>query len=452
MRRFTIIVILATFSSLAASTSVWGNLWTGVGSNNLWSNVDNWSQGVVPINAFSHPNFGWDDPSGPFYPLTPDPSDDGPQWNNDVKLQENGTVTLVDDTVGIASAYGVRVGNGGATNTLLITGGRLDIGIDPKADPSLNAVGWHLQVGRGYPGFDGGPINADPRATVIMSGGVVNTNGLLIPEQFVNHSLPDPTDSDPLNGELIMSGGTINARWMNLGQLKGNGRAELSGNAVINLASNVPGDPNNGGHLSFNRDWFLNGQPVPSSGNVSLDIRDNAMINIFGHLSSLITDPDASEIARYQSHIDAGELTADGGTDVPTIYLNSAEGVLKICALDADFDSDCDTDEVDLATWQEGYGTSGIPGDLKFMGDADNDGDVDGADFLELQREFGTGVISVSQTISSNSVPEPNAFAIACSWAIAISFRRTKHGKKRFSTSPNAPPKYVLTLESHAVR
>ncbi|MEM8680359.1 MAG: hypothetical protein AAGF97_13505, partial [Planctomycetota bacterium] len=258
---------------LVLASSLQANLFTGNGSDNLWTTVGNWSQGIVPINSTSHPASGWDDPACPCYPLTADPSDDGPLWNNDVKLQADDTITLIDATVH-AKAYGVRVGNGGANNVLEITGGQLDIGGVPPSggDP----VGWHLQVGRGYPGFDGGPLNVDPVASVQMSGGQINTNGVLIPEQFVNHDLSDPTDSAPLNGELIMSGGSINARWMNLGQLKGNGSAQLSGDAVINIKSNVAGDPSNGGHLSFNRDWFLQGQPVPSSGNVSLDIRDNA--------------------------------------------------------------------------------------------------------------------------------------------------------------------------------
>jgi hypothetical protein len=49
-----------------------GNEWTGAGADDLWANPDNWSQGVVPLNSTSHPAFGWDDPNGPFYPLTPD--------------------------------------------------------------------------------------------------------------------------------------------------------------------------------------------------------------------------------------------------------------------------------------------------------------------------------------------------------------------------------------------
>ncbi len=408
---------------LGIGSAASGNLWIGGGGDNLWSNIDNWSQQVVPINAFADPRFGFDDPAGPFYPLTPSTDDDGPIGNNDVKLQENGTVTLIDDSVGIASAFGVRVGNGGATNTLMISGGRLDIGIDPNVDPSANAVGWHLQVGRGYPGFDGGPTDPNPKATVIMSGGEVNTNGVLIPEQFVNHNLEDPTDSEPLNGELIMSGGVINARWMNLGQLKGNGSAELSGDAVINIKSNVANDPSNGGHLSFNRNWFLNGLPVPSSGNVSLDIRDNAIINIYGHLSGLIQSPDVSEVTRYQSHVDAGELTADSGADEPTIFLDDTIGLLKICALDADFDSDCDTDDDDLLAWQTGYGMTGTPGDLTTFGDADNDGDVDGADFLEFQIEYGTGVSDDAQPLLG-TVPEPSSLVLACCATMTVGGRR----------------------------
>jgi hypothetical protein len=218
-----------------------------------------------------------------------------------------------------------------------------------------------------------------------------------------------------------MSGGVINTRKINLGQLKGNGRAELSGDAIINIASNVAGNPSNGGHLSFNQDWYLNGQPVPSSGTVSLDIRDNAIINIYGHLSGLIPDPDASELARYQSHVDSGELTADIGTAEPTIYLDSSEGLLKICALDADFDSDCDTDEDDFATWQAGFGMTGTPGDMKAMGDADDDGDVDGADFLELQIEYGTGVSDDPPPLFA--VPEPTSLSLTCLYAIAIACR-----------------------------
>ena len=426
-----VISFLVVITSVSIVDAQVPNYFTGNGATNSWDDPNNWSYGIVPVNAFTNPQGGWDDPNFcPIpgvvcYPLTPDPNDDYPNGNNNTMFQTNDTTILVDSSV-YAKSYGVRVGNGGATNTLHITGGRLDVGVNPDGTAGNGGAGWHLQVGRGYPGFGGGPINPDPLATVLMSGGVINTNGLLIPEQFVDNSLPDPTDSAPLNGELIMSGGTINARWMNLGQLKGNGSAELSGNAVINIAGNVVGDPSNGGHLSFNRDWYLNGQPVPSSGEVSLDIRDNAIINIYGHLSELIPSPDASEITRYQSHIDAGELTADNGNDEPTLYLNQAEGVLKICALDADFDSDCDVDDVDKATWETNYGLGS--GALKTDGDANNDGRVDGLDFLELQREYGVGVDSGASLATAATVPEPaSVWMLAIMGTVTCLLHRRKH-------------------------
>ena len=119
---------------------------------------------------------------------------------------------------------------------------------------------------------------------------------------------------------------------MNLGQLKGNGRAELSGDAVINLWPNLVNQPNNGGHLSFNRDWFLLGQPVPSSGLVSFDIRDNAAVYIFGHESQSAGTPNQAEVDRYLGYIpDFNEpmedwdeaLTAWGGTQAPVITLQA---------------------------------------------------------------------------------------------------------------------------------
>ena len=231
---FLAVVALVPATSLAQAP----NRWTAGGSDNLWSNVDNWSYAFIPGNATSNPNTQWDDPTGPFYPLTPDPSDDGPPGNNNAFLDSPGATTLIDASVN-ATAYGVRVGgNRGAPATLEITGGHLQIGGNPPGNPN-QLVGWHLDIGRGF------NASGDPNSTqrVIMSGGTVTTNLIKVPEQFVDNSLPDPTDSAPLNGELIMSGGTINARAMNLGQLKGNGMAQVSGDAVINLASNVPGDP-----------------------------------------------------------------------------------------------------------------------------------------------------------------------------------------------------------------
>lgn len=377
------------------------NQWIAAGSDNLWSNPDNWSLAVVPQGAYQNPLFGWDDPTQPFYPLTPDTGDDGPLGNNNAMLVTEGSTVLIDSTVH-AKAYGVRVGLGGAETTLEITGGVLDIGGTPPYGGDRQ--GWHFDLGRGF----NESANPDSRQRVVMSGGTVNTNGLLIPEQFVNDSLDDPTDSAPLNGELVMSGGTINARWMNLGQLKGNAQVEMSGDAIINLVPNVVSNPNNGGHFSFNRNWYLQGQPVPSSGDVSLDLSENAIINVFGSRNEFLPTPDANELSIYQGYINTGELTADNGTDTPTLYLG--DEILKVCALDADSDSDCDTDQEDLATLQSGFST--LAGATKILGDADNDGDIDGADYLELMREFGTGISNAEPAPFGVSIPEPASISL----------------------------------------
>lgn len=426
------LVLLAVLLAFPAP-SEGANFFDGNGTDNLWSNPDNWSIGVVPINDYTNPN-AWDDHELFGFELTPgDTSDDGPLGNNDAQLTDDGATTnqinvLVDDSVH-AKAYGVRVGRGGSNATLEITGGILDIGGGAPGEGGRFGR-WHLDIGRGF--NQTGDPNTKQR--VVMTGGTVNTNGLLIPEQFVDDSLFDANDplatgnSEPLNGELIMSGGTMNARWMNLGQLRGNGSAKLSGDSVVNLVNNVVGQPANGGHLEFNRSWNVAGNQVAGTGTVSLDIADNAIINIFGHRTDSIVDPDEAEVARYQGYVDSGELTADDGTDAPTIFLFSEPGeetIIKICALDADFDSDCDVDDDDWMAWENGYTMTGTPGDLKAMGDADNDGDVDGADFLELQREYGVGMNN-EEPVFLQAVPEPTSLCLAALSAIAIGLRRQR--------------------------
>ncbi len=427
MSRIGSVLIALSYTLLAATYDAHcQNFWVSAGNDNLWSNADNWSLGTAPLGPWQDPQFGWDDPNGPFYPLTPDTGDDGPAGNNNAMLQNPGVFdqinALIDSSVH-ATAYGVRVGRDGTPATLDITGGILDIGGTPPFGG--DRVGWHFDIGRGF-NQSGDP---NTKAIVNMSGGTVNTNGLLIPEQFVDNSLTDVTDSAPLNGEFYMSGGVMNARWMNLGQLKGNGKAEFSGDAIVNLVPNVASDPANGGHFSFNRNWFVNGSPVPSSGNVSMDIRDNAIINVFGNRNEFIEDPNAAELDIYQGYIDSGELTADNGTDVPTLYLNEQVGIIKVCALDADFDSDCDTDEDDLATWMANYGMTGNPGDLKEIGDADNDGDVDGADFLELQIEFGVGISNDPPPPFLKAVPEPSSIFLGFAFSITLGMCRKREAR-----------------------
>jgi len=426
------LVVFAIFALLPLDAQGQGgvvpNFFTGNGATTSWDDPNNWSKGLVPVNAHTSPD-NWDDPNGPFYPFTPDPNDDFPNGNNNAMFPNEGTTTVIDSSVH-AKAYGVRVGLDGASNTLLITGGQLDIGIDPSAPPNANAAGWFLDVGRG---FNKDPnATPNPKATVIMTGGLVNTGLVKIPEQFVDESVdpaPDPNNNyntAPISGEFIMTGGTLNTRKINVGQFVGDGNAVFSGNAVINIFSNVPGDPGNGGFLEMKQDWFINGQPVAATGDAHIDISDNAIFTITGHMGEVKSIPDQDEVDRYQGYIDNGWLTADDGADVPTIYFDGSS-VIKICALDADFDSDCDVDEDDLMTWETGYGI--VSGAAKTDGDANNDGVVDGFDFLELQIEFGVGVGSTIPLAAVSTVPEPSSIWLLAIVGAVVSSRRCRIGK-----------------------
>ena len=278
----SIVLALAIFCSTSAMAQV--NEWTGGGPNNLWTTSSNWSLGLVPVNATTDPQSGWDDPSSPFYPLTPSTSDDYPLGNNDAELTHSGTTTLIDSSVN-ATAFDLRVGFYGASNTLQITGGHVNVGgiLLPNI---TQQTGFFLDIGRGFNQTN----NPNPLAKVQMSGGTLNANFVLIPEQFIDPAKPNPYDAAPLNGEFDVTGGTVNTYFMNLGQLVGNGKAKFSGNAVINLVQRPDTGFGVAGYWGFNRNWFDSViSQIDSHGNVSLDISENAVMNIFGTMSQTAT-------------------------------------------------------------------------------------------------------------------------------------------------------------------
>lgn len=379
MKSHTLVVVAIFLCGLVFQPTK-GNDWTGAGTDNLWSNPDNWSQGVVPLNATSHPNFGWDDPDGPFYPLTPDTSDDGPLWNNDAKITADGKTVLIDSTVA-ATAYGVRIGMNGASNTLEMTGGTLQVGGIPPNQTEV--VGWHLDVGRGF----NQTANPQPVARLVMTGGVIETNLIKVPEGFVDSSLSDPYDTPGLNGEMIMSGGTITGRKLNVGQFTGNGHVELSGNAVINLWPSVASNRNNAGHFEMKQDWFINGQPVSTVSDASLDIRDDAVINIFGNISELTMTPDQSEVDRMQQYVDDGWLTANNGTAAPVFTLQD-------CPADGTLDDICLSGQMITIT---------APAQTQ-TGDFDGDGEWDCADIDALVGEIVAGTNNVAFDLTGDGI------------------------------------------------
>jgi len=85
-------------------------------------------------------------------------------------------------------------------------------------------------------------------------------------------------------------------------------------------------------------------------------------------------------------------------------------------------------DGTDLDFWNAGYGTAGDA--LLTDGDFDADADTDGADFLQWQREFDTGV-TAHQSVAVTTVPEPTSLTMLAMLAATSGCFR-----KRFSRHP----------------
>ena len=245
----------------------------------------------------------WSNPDNWSSGVVPDdsetfPGDLEPQWYTDIQMVTDDTIALIDETID-AHTYSLHVGAFGGDNTFEMTGGSLTVGP------------WALNVGRG-----GNQASHEGSfGHMIMTGGTITTPFVVVPEQFVGGA-----DDQVQKGEVMMSGGTITANWMRIGGKIGEGEVKLSGTAAINLS----------GHLEMNPD---------GNGDAKLDVSDDAVLTILG----------TPNLDTYQSFIDAGWLTANGGTT--EAVLNQTETMLIISAaslLPGDYNNDGVLDAADI--------------------------------------------------------------------------------------------------------
>ena len=184
VKSIVLVLLLLVFASTASAGK-----FTDLGADHLWSNPDNWDLGGT-------------------LPLAGD-------WTG---MQTSGTICLVDAThvPGVAVSRGIQVGVYGADNEMQVTGGQVDADL------------W--DVGRG----GNNTAHAGSFGTVNMSGGVANfANGVVVPNQFVPNTAGGPYS--PIDGELNISGGTVNSGWMNIGKGGGYGAVNLTNEAVVIL-------------------------------------------------------------------------------------------------------------------------------------------------------------------------------------------------------------------------
>lgn len=289
---------------IGMTTNTYGDAqWTGGGGDDLWTTAANWDTGAVPASATDRDNG--------------DGSDD-----NVARFPANGTTTLIDSSVN-ATTFAIALGHEipgtlgpqSASNTLNMTGGTL-----------TQQGNFLFNVGRGR--------NADPNMLVQfnVSGGVVNSSGITIPEAFDGSNVLGFT-SVGINAEMHVSGNAVvNTDLLRLGARDANSTLTISGNGVVNLNDNNNGFAN--GQLwleSFEFDPTAD--PIDLSGvtgTSSLDISDNGVLVIEGGVNNIQDDQAASLAVINDVLIPQGWITADGGTGTPNFAFDN--GVIAICS------------------------------------------------------------------------------------------------------------------------
>lgn len=311
MKLHLVASVVALALPLCLAESVFADAqWVGGGGDDLWSNASNWDPAAVPASA----------------------TDKGVGDANVARMPFDGTTTLIEAGID-ATAFGVQIGHPiagslgdqAASNTLNMTGGTL-----------TQQGNFLLNVGRGR--------NADPAqlAQFNVSGGVVNSAGITIPEGFNPDNVLGFT-SVGINAEMHVSGNAVvNTDLLRLGAQDSNAVMTISDNAQVNLT-----DDNNGfapGVLwieAFEFTGTLTPGPVDLSnvrGTSLLDIRDNGVLTVHGEWwtdengdgqRGAATASEANYIRN--NYVANGWIVGNGGTtDVEVSYAN---GVITIQAV-----------------------------------------------------------------------------------------------------------------------
>ena len=168
-----------------------------------------------------------------------------------------------------------------------------------------------------------------------------------------------------------------------------------------------------GGPTGNDPDWFLlnvEGRDASETivGNVSIYLADYRPADPNDdYILDQWVDFDLSSLAGLGVQTLAFRLTSTDngsfGMNTPA-YVAIDDLVLEVAATPGDFDFNGIIDSIDLAIWEQHYGSSS--GARATTGDADGDGDVDGVDFLiwQTQRSNPQPPIAV--------VPEPTSAAL----------------------------------------
>ncbi len=149
-----------------------------------------------------------------------------------------------------------------------------------------------------------------------------------------------------------------------------------------------------------------------------MDLSENAIITIFGHLSEFAVSPGLDEVARYESHVATHELTAWGGTAAPVITLDTTTGPSPFITIQAptvpgDYNNDGVVDAADFTVFRDNEGSS-----LTLNGEnpaATTPGVVDQEDYDFWAANYGmtaADAFPLPSLSGATSVPEPSSILL----------------------------------------
>jgi gluconolactonase len=136
----------------------------------------------------------------------------------------------------------------------------------------------------------------------------------------------------------------------------------------------------------------------------------DALGNLYGAVQNAVYGWSPAGVKLFEIPMPQNPTNVEFGPDGDTLYITAGNGLYSI-ALNvpdppsADFDADGDIDGQDFFTWQRNVGIAS--GASKSQGDADNDGAVGSVDLAVWQDQYGT-----TPTLSSLSIPEPVTFSL----------------------------------------
>lgn len=278
--------------------------WIGGAGTDLWSNPANWDPAAVPASA----------------------TDQGVNMANVARMPFDGTTTVIEAGID-ATAFGLQIGHPiagtlgdqSASNVLNMTGGTL-----------TQQGNFLLNVGRGR--------NADPNhlTQFNMSGGLLNSAGITVPEAFNPDNVLGFT-SVGINAEMHISGNAVvNTDLLRLGAADSNAVVTISDNAQVNLTDDNMGFAN--GVLWIEAFEFTPGDLTGVRGTSLLDIRDNGILTIHGEWwtdenNDGIRGPATQTEADYilDNYVGNGWIVGDGGGSPIDVSFDA--GVITIRAI-----------------------------------------------------------------------------------------------------------------------